>query len=108
MAALRAKLARAEEAREAAAASATASQAAAVAAQSEAEDEAGTEAGAGDASFAPVHLPKGEALGPGPSVWQVLKTEDGREYYHNTATNETTWTMPPDFDTELRASTVAV
>ena len=100
MVALRAKLARAEEVRVAAAASAIASQAAAAAAQSEAEA-----ARAKLASPAPAPAP---ALGPGPSAWQVHKTEDGREYYHNTATNETTWTTPPDLDTELRASTVAV
>ena len=35
---------------------------------------------------------------PPPSPWTALKTEDGKHtYYHNRATNETTWTRPPGF-----------
>ena len=30
--------------------------------------------------------------------WQALRTADGKHvYYHNAATNETTWTRPPDY-----------
>ena len=37
--------------------------------------------------------------GPPPtSPWTALKTDDGKHtYYHNRATNETTWTRPPGF-----------
>ena len=40
------------------------------------------------ASYAP------RPVGP----WQALRTADGKHvYYHNAATNETTWTRPPDY-----------
>ena len=40
------------------------------------------------ASYAP------RPVGP----WQALRTADGKHvYYHNAATNETTWTRPPNY-----------
>jgi hypothetical protein len=40
------------------------------------------------ASYAP------RPVGP----WRALRTPDGKHvYYHNAATNETTWTRPPDY-----------
>ena len=33
-----------------------------------------------------------------PPTWEKLTTEDGKTYYENTKTQETTWDCPPDFD----------
>ncbi|KAI6235162.1 hypothetical protein M3Y95_00022000 [Aphelenchoides besseyi] len=30
--------------------------------------------------------------------WREYKNEEGKSYYHNTESKETTWTKPPDFD----------
>ena len=35
-----------------------------------------------------VEVPEGE------SVWAEVTTEDGQTYYHNTVTDETSWTKP--------------
>jgi hypothetical protein len=37
---------------------------------------------------------------PGP-VWSAAKAEDGREYYFNKVTQETTWTKPDELKDEL-------
>ncbi|KAJ4367306.1 U1 snRNP protein [Neocucurbitaria cava] len=40
------------------------------------------------------------------SVWKTTKAADGKEYYYNSATNETTWTKPDELkdDVEVRNS----
>ena len=30
--------------------------------------------------------------------WKTYKTDDGKEYYHNEKTNETTWTKPKELE----------
>lgn len=32
------------------------------------------------------------------SSWREYKTEDGRIYYHNVDTGESSWTKPKDFE----------
>jgi len=41
----------------------------------------------------PVHA---AAPGAGTSPWTEYKTQDGRAYYHNAATGETTWDKPKE------------
>lgn len=37
---------------------------------------------------------------PKPTTWEVIEdSESGRNYYHNTVTNETTWDMPAELGT---------
>ncbi|KAK9729278.1 U1 snRNP protein [Basidiobolus ranarum] len=42
----------------------------------------------------------------GSTLWKEYTTEDGRKYYHNSATKVTTWEMPAEFkeSTEMSAS----
>jgi hypothetical protein len=45
---------------------------------------------------------------PRPSVWKVLKTENGREYYHNTVLGTTSWEKPEELMTDEEASSTLV
>lgn len=40
------------------------------------------------------------------SVWQAAKAEDGREYYYNPTTKQTTWEKPDELkdEVEVRAT----
>lgn len=35
------------------------------------------------------------------SAWRAVKTADGKEYYHNAATNATTWEKPDELKDEI-------
>lgn len=35
------------------------------------------------------------------SAWRAVKTADGKEYYHNAATNATTWDKPDELKDEV-------
>jgi pre-mRNA-processing factor 40 len=44
--------------------------------------------------------------GAPPSSWNAVKTEDGKEYYYNAVTNQTTWEKPDELkdEVEVRSS----
>eukprot|EP00960_Hanusia_phi_P018852 555010-Hanusia_phi.AAC.2 len=39
-----------------------------------------------------------EKAGKSASVWKEYQTPEGKKYYHNTVTNTTQWTRPPELD----------
>jgi hypothetical protein len=40
-------------------------------------------------------------MGAPVSAWRAVKTADGKEYYHNAATNATTWDKPDELKDEV-------
>jgi pre-mRNA-processing factor 40 len=40
-------------------------------------------------------------MGMPASAWRAVKTADGKEYYHNAATNATTWEKPDELKDEV-------
>lgn len=40
-------------------------------------------------------------MGAPVSAWRPVKTADGKEYYHNAATNATTWDKPDELKDEV-------
>ncbi|KAF1930827.1 uncharacterized protein M421DRAFT_418302 [Didymella exigua CBS 183.55] len=40
-------------------------------------------------------------VGMAPPAWRAVKTADGKEYYHNAATNATTWEKPDELKDEV-------
>lgn len=43
-------------------------------------------------------------MGMPASAWRAVKTADGKEYYHNAATNATTWEKPDELKDEVEVS----
>ena len=42
------------------------------------------------------------------SAWRAVKTADGKEYYHNAATNATTWDKPDELKDEIEVGCSSV
>jgi len=45
---------------------------------------------------------------PMASTWREVKHADGRAYYHNTATNETSWEKPDELKDEVEVRRAAI
>jgi hypothetical protein len=45
-------------------------------------------------------------MAPPVSLWRAVKTQDGKEYYFNATTNQTTWEKPDELkdDVEVRVT----
>lgn len=40
-------------------------------------------------------------MGMAAPAWRAVKTADGKEYYHNAATNATTWEKPDELKDDI-------
>jgi hypothetical protein len=54
----------------------------------------GGHGGAAEEGSAAIVTVAGVETTEGESVWAEVTTEDGQTYYHNTVTDETSWTRP--------------